>query len=1030
MDSRSASTTQSCILPAAEHLLRMRSSRCKGVPPAAKHPQGKGEEGEEREGGKERKRKRLNSSGKVGKKPKKARNVASSFGSKSASAQEVGGANSRGCRPQVRTCREHLPWKAALEKRGLEERFVAGKGRRSVELFHKAADGASAREVKPESKEEKWWCMNQPRSGPEFYHEDDERFGSFPQRRSKKRTEVSARPKSCSQEKPIILPELCKFHLGDECIVAADGGWYGAEVLEVEEKRVYLKIRKDYYESDRWIEYTAPPLVPVAGHRVLSCTVHMENLPSPWKGRFVIDMLREDKPGPSKTPPGSWIFDSDLPSATFKILKHHPSAERDLSVLYNAPRSGSSTSPDYNALKRKVETEIERAISAAKRRLPYLEQTDYARDLCDPTLLDENYGGESCWRCGDGGSLVVRRARANTHARTQARTHTHSFTHSLTLSLSQICSSCEAKGHIPYVEHPWCFDRPQAYMPDEDEDWLCNQCKTEKFNQDRKMASEVENDKHVRYVLEQFSSGEPENAGGDEMRKVPFEMARITDVPKEYTIGLIVGPSGSGKTLLLKGRFGYDDSPMHWKDNKAVVSEVHDCEEEAFERLLCMGISSMNDMIRPFKDLSVGQQDCARMARALGHGAVIDEFGSNLGPVGLFKLCKGLRRYVRERGLGNITVATCNASVASMLKPDWTIATGVKPGEVIFEEYPHGYWGEDGDHRVEGAFEAVSSRLLRSSYGNKKQDGNWTPEEVAKLKADFGHWEVARRLPTAASFRYQRGQDIAVRDERPGEVDARREASGEEGGASCQGGTGSEETASMDIIGMVREGWMERHSTSSEVENATVGYGTDTRLVSPPSSHSSLSSRLPSAADANGSVQCVGGVIGMDMAVSAANECGEEGRIEFEGKKTEQVGETGPYSDFDQVRREVEDDQIRVENMRLSHPNDLVEIETLVRRGMKPDQNATSLRIKLESAHRNNWSLFKEQHYLCEKETFQVNAHVYVATLPDHANQVVAMVSALPRPGRGNGVQSRTHRGHWREYRLVVLPEYQGCGIG
>jgi ABC-type ATPase with predicted acetyltransferase domain len=116
--------------------------------------------------------------------------------------------------------------------------------------------------------------------------------------------------------------------------------------------------------------------------------------------------------------------------------------------------------------------------------------------------------------------------------------------------------------------------------------------------------------------------------------------------------------------LLLKGRFGYDATPFEWKDDVAVISQVHADKAEAMHRLIKMGISSAPDMCRPFKDLSVGQQDCAVMARALRHGAAIDEFGSNLGPVGLFKLCKGLRGFVREHGLGNITVATCNPQVA------------------------------------------------------------------------------------------------------------------------------------------------------------------------------------------------------------------------------------------------------------------------------------------------------------------------------------------------------------------------------
>ena len=42
----------------------------------------------------------------------------------------------------------------------------------------------------------------------------------------------------------------------------------------------------------------------------------------------------------------------------------------------------------------------------------------------------------------------------------------------------------------------------------------------------------------------------------------------------------------------------------------------------------------------------------------------------------------------------------------------------------------------------------------------------------------------------------------------------------------------------------------------------------------------------------------------------------------------------------------------------------------------------------------------------------------------------VGIVSVVAHPGRGNNINTRTHRGSWREHRTVVLPSYQGCGIG
>ena len=42
----------------------------------------------------------------------------------------------------------------------------------------------------------------------------------------------------------------------------------------------------------------------------------------------------------------------------------------------------------------------------------------------------------------------------------------------------------------------------------------------------------------------------------------------------------------------------------------------------------------------------------------------------------------------------------------------------------------------------------------------------------------------------------------------------------------------------------------------------------------------------------------------------------------------------------------------------------------------------------------------------------------------------MGVVAVLSQPGIGNKIGTRTHRGFWREHRTVVLPSYQGCGIG
>lgn len=67
---------------------------------------------------------------------------------------------------------------------------------------------------------------------------------------------------------------------------------------------------------------------------------------------------------------------------------------------------------------------------------------------------------------------------------------------------------------------------------------------------------------------------------------------------------------------------------------------------------------------------------------------------------------------------------------------------------------------------------------------------------------------------------------------------------------------------------------------------------------------------------------------------------------------------------------------------------------------------------------RKVWHMFAPHHYLTEK----YNGHrAFIATLPD--GEVVGFMSsiAFPHP---------VHKGAYREHRTVVLPDYQGLGLG
>lgn len=76
------------------------------------------------------------------------------------------------------------------------------------------------------------------------------------------------------------------------------------------------------------------------------------------------------------------------------------------------------------------------------------------------------------------------------------------------------------------------------------------------------------------------------------------------------------------------------------------------------------------------------------------------------------------------------------------------------------------------------------------------------------------------------------------------------------------------------------------------------------------------------------------------------------------------------------------------------------------------------LRIRSERHGENLWSIFKRHHYL--SSSYNASANAFAAEME---GKVVGMTSILRFPN-GN------FKNGWREHRTVVLPEFQGLGIG
>ena len=143
---------------------------------------------------------------------------------------------------------------------------------------------------------------------------------------------------------------------------------------------------------------------------------------------------------------------------------------------------------------------------------------------------------------------------------------------------------------------------------------------------------------------------------------------------KDFQIGVIVGASGSGKSLLLK-EFGTEEVPT-W-NNKAICSAFIDY-QDAEDRLLGAGLSSIPTWLAPYSILSTGQKYRADVARKLKSGALFDEFTSVIDRNTACSLANSIRLYAKRNNLKDVVIATPHHDILEYLQPDWVYETDTR----------------------------------------------------------------------------------------------------------------------------------------------------------------------------------------------------------------------------------------------------------------------------------------------------------------------------------------------------------------
>jgi len=151
-----------------------------------------------------------------------------------------------------------------------------------------------------------------------------------------------------------------------------------------------------------------------------------------------------------------------------------------------------------------------------------------------------------------------------------------------------------------------------------------------------------------------------------------FEGWEMPNLPKDFSIGLIVGASGSGKSTLLK-QFGKEESPS-WDKDKAIVSHFK-TPEIAIDTLSSVGLNSVPSWMKPFHVLSTGEQFRAQLARNIKSNSVIDEFTSVVNREVAKSASLSISKYIKREGFKNVVFASCHEDIKDWLMPDWIFNT-------------------------------------------------------------------------------------------------------------------------------------------------------------------------------------------------------------------------------------------------------------------------------------------------------------------------------------------------------------------
>eukprot|EP00434_Breviolum_minutum_P016622 symbB.v1.2.014654.t1/scaffold1077.1/size139779/1 len=229
----------------------------------------------------------------------------------------------------------------------------------------------------------------------------------------------------------------------------------------------------------------------------------------------------------------------------------------------------------------------------------------------------------------------------------------------------------------------------------------------------------------------------------------PLSEVQLASLPRCFRILVVCGPTGSGKSriigqLLQHFKLQEKQDDIIFKDNEAVCGHA-DLGDDFLEKLQAVGLNSVPSWLKPARCLSMGQrqriESAIRASRNGEDGIVFDDFCAYVDDQSSFSCAASIWRLVKNNnGMNYVIVGTSRSQLIPYLGADIVIEAAT--GQILLNPLPF--------HERKLTVKMLPDEKLRFQFGKDQTQWHGVADEQPMQQTE-NYKRQATKVPFASS---------------------------------------------------------------------------------------------------------------------------------------------------------------------------------------------------------------------------------------------------------------------------------------